>query len=601
MRHSKKKTQLSRRQQLTSLWRVVTLSYRAAPSVLYIRLVASVLDSVLPIVTTFFAAQTTTELARAYNGQAGSGQAALTYVVATAALGVLSTVWSQVSAYFSRLARYKLESVVTERLFTQFLQLDFWRYDDKDTANLFDRSRKFSNFFAYVFDKLGGLLTGVVGLITAVIAVGFVSWWLALLIVVAVVPGLLVQYRLSKARVDHWANNMDARRKRYNIEWQLGRIDHIAELRLYGLTRFLLNLYQKYRDKDEKQQIQIERRFIRYEVLATVLEAVAEVVALVYITLRIAAHAQPIGQFIYVQQLVSRGLGSVRQLVSEFINIDEDLGNLVAYDEFMQLPTHSLGGRVLVRPPARIEVRNVSFAYPQHPKPVLHAVSLSIKKGEHVALVGENGAGKSTLVKLLLGLYMPTQGQVLLDEIPTAQLNLESWHAQVGVLQQSVIDFEFATARDNILYGDVSRPVSRRRYDQATHHAEAADFLAKLPKKDDTYITQWMEDEEGDAGVALSGGQQQRLALARNFYRDSPVIILDEPTSAIDALAEVRIFKRLLEEKDKTVITISHRLSTVRRADRIYVMENGQLVEQGTHAELVERRGTYFRLFESQL
>jgi ATP-binding cassette subfamily B protein len=592
---------LSGKQRLVSLLRVAKISYKAAPSILYLRIVSAILDSVLPLATTFFAAQTTTELARAYNGEPGAGDAAIMYVVLTALLGVITTAWSSFERYVSRFARYKLESAISDQLINQFLSLDYWRYDDKDTADLLDKSRKFSNFFTYVFDTLGTILTGIFGLITSLVALMFVSWWLALILLIAVVPGLVIQYRLSKQRVEHWSKNMDARRKANYIEWQLTQINHIAELRLYGLVRYLIDLRQKYRDKDEKQQIFIERRFVWKELLANIIEAIAEVVALIYITTRIIAHAQPIGQFLYVQQVVSRGLGSMRQVVSSFINIDEDIANLFAYDEFMSLPTQKQASTRLEAAPTSIEVQSVSFQYPHNDQRILDEVSLTVEAGQHIAIVGENGAGKSTLIKLLLGLYEPTQGDITINGISTRRLDLEGWHAQVGVLQQSAVDFDYATARDNILFGDVARPASEERYQKAVTSAEAKEFLAKLPKKDDTYISQWMEDEDGVSGVALSGGQQQRLALARNFYRDSPVVILDEPTSAIDALAESRIFKRLFEEKDKLIITISHRLSTVRRADHIYVMEEGKIVEQGKHADLVRKKGAYYKLFESQL
>lgn len=592
---------LTGKQRTAALLRVAKISYTAAPSILHLRIVSAILDSLLPILTTFFAAQTTTELARAYNGEEGAGQAAITYVILTAFLGVITVAWSSIESYVSRAARYKLEAVISDQLIQQFLALDYWRYDDTHTADLLDRSRKFANFFSYMFDTLGSILTAIVSLAASIIALLFVSWWLALLLVVAVVPGLVIQYRLSKARAAHWEKNIDARRKMNTIQWQLTNIRSIAEIRLYGLVRHLVSLMRKYRDQDEKQQINIERKFIGQELLASIIEAAAEVIALIYVTLQIIAHALPVGQFLYVQQIVSRGLQSMRSVASSFISIDEDLVNLSAYDEFMMLPTQARGKVVLKMAPERIAMESVSFAYPQNDRNVLSDISFEVKRGEHIAIVGENGAGKSTLIKLLLGFYLPTKGEVRIDDASTRDLDLEHWHAKVGVLQQSSADYDYAVARDNILFGDVTRPYSETRYEAAIVNAEAKEFLNKLPKKDRTYIAQWMTDEDGTPGVALSGGQQQRLALARNFYRDSPVVILDEPTSAIDALAEARIFKRLLEEHDKTIITISHRLSTVRRADHIYVLEDGKIVEQGKHAELIKKKGAYHTLFESQL
>ena len=352
---------------------------------------------------------------------------------------------------------------------------------------------------------------------------------------------------------------------------------------------------------DEREQILIERRFIGLELFANIIEAVVEVVALIYVTLQIIGHILPVGQFVFVQQIVSRGLGSMRSVAQSFITIDEDLANLAAYDTFMKLPRQASGGQELTKTPAAIEVDNVTFSYPNNTAVVLKEVTMTVKKGEIIAIVGENGAGKSTLVKLLLGFYMPTKGQIRVGGVPTSELSIRTWHARVSVLQQSSLDFEYAHAKDNVIFGDVARPFSEKRYVAALEMAEAQEFVEKLPKKDQTYISRWMESDDGTPGVELSGGQRQRLALARSFYRDSDVLILDEPTSAIDALAEARIFKRLLTQKDKTIITISHRLSTVRRADRIYVIEHGKVVEQGTHSELVKQKGAYYTLFESQL
>lgn len=592
---------LTNKQRIAALLRVAKISHKAAPSILYVRIVSSILDSLLPIATTFFAAMTTTELARAYNGEAGAGQSAITFVILTAALGVVTLAWSSLESYISRIARYKLEATVSDQMTEQFLSLEYWRYDDKETADLLDRSRRFSAFFTSMFDTLGSIVTAIIALISSVVALTFVSWWLAFLLVVAVAPGLVIQYRLSKARVDHWSQNIESRRKANYIGWQLTQLQSIAEVRLYGLVRYLLQLRQKYRDQDEKEQILIERKFIGLELTSNIIEAIAEVIALIYVTLQIIAHALPVGQFLFVQQIVSRGLSSMRSVTQSFINIDEDLANLSAYDTFMSLPRQTQGGVHLSHAPNSMTVQNVVFSYPNNKTKVLDDVSLSMKQGEIIAIVGENGAGKSTLVKLLLGLYTPTSGKVLIDDIPTTELNMEDWHKHVGVLQQSSIEFEYANAHDNIVFGDVTRPFSEKRFKSALEMAEAKEFVDKLPKKDQTYISQWMESDDGTAGVELSGGQKQRLALARSFYRDSDVLILDEPTSAIDSLAEARIFKRLLEQKDKTIITVSHRLSTVRRAHRIYVLEHGKIIEQGTHTELMKKNSAYYRLFESQL
>jgi ATP-binding cassette subfamily B protein/ATP-binding cassette subfamily C protein len=357
----------------------------------------------------------------------------------------------------------------------------------------------------------------------------------------------------------------------------------------------------KLRDSDERARIDFERSYMGKRLGADVLQAVAEIVALIWVTLQIIHRAQPIGQFIYVQQVVSRAIGGASSFVSAVSSIDEDVANLYDYQAFMDLPSQHRGAHRIDSAPEKIEIRDVSFQYPTAKTKVLHHVNMTIKRGQHVAIVGENGAGKSTLIKIITGLYRPTKGEVIIDGKVLADTVPATWHQWLGVLQQDFISYGFASAKDNIFFGDTSKPFSQDRLDQALDRAEARTFIEKLPKGIDSYVNPWMEDNDGNNGTELSGGQWQRLALARNFYRDSPIIILDEPTSAIDALAESRIFQHLFADKQRTVITISHRLTTIEKADVIFMLKDGKLVEQGTHRELVAQKGEYYTMFESQL
>lgn len=596
-----KKRKLTVRQRAIAIARVAALTYKAAPFAVIVKLIGSIVTAVLPIVTTYFAALTTTSLADAYAGNESAGSQAIIYVLITAALGVVMTGWSSFEQYINQLTRYKVEASMNDRMYEHFLSLDFWRYDDKTTADLFDRAKQFANFFAYVFDRLAGVVTQFITMLAGLVALVFVSWWLGLILIIAVIPSVIIQFRLSRQQVAHWDANVETRRAKNMIEWSTFEPKHMAELRLYGVVRHLLDFRMKLRDADEKERIEFERKYIFKRLGGDILEAGAEVTALVYTTVQIIAHTQPIGQFLYVQQVVSRALGGANGFVGQINSIDEDLANLFDYQEFMELEVRHGGNEKLKAHPQVISLENVSFHYPQTEKNVLHDVSLSIKKGQHVAIVGENGAGKSTLIKLLTGLYRPTSGNVLLDGVNLEEYKIGSWHRLLGVLQQEYLAYGFATARDNVYFGDVSAPFDQKRFEEALDRAEARTFLGKLPKGADSFVSTWMEHGDGTKGVDLSGGQWQRLALARNFYRDSPIIILDEPTSAIDALAEARIFKRLFADNNRTVITISHRLTTVEKADVIYMLEAGKIVEQGNHEQLVKSRGPYYTMFESQL
>jgi ATP-binding cassette, subfamily B, bacterial len=491
---------------------------------------------------------------------------------------------------------------VTDMMYAHFLELDFWQYDDKETADLYERAQKFSQFYSYVFERVSNIIAQLITLIMSVVALFIVLPWIAFFVFLAVIPGIIIQFKLSRKQADQWNNSVDHRRSQSYIEWNLFQPNAIAELRLNGLVRYMLKLRQELRNKDERQRVRFEKDYLLPRLAADALESLTEMGALIWVVTQIIDHKQPLGQFVYVQQLVSRVLGATSVMISTISVIDEELMNLYDYQKFMKLPTRRHADAHLAQAPERIAVNNVSFRYPKTKTTVLQDVSFVIERGQHVAIVGENGAGKSTLIKLLTGLYAPTSGDVSIDSTSLSHIAIEDWHRQLSVLQQDFQQYLFASIQDNVYYGDVSESFDTARYARALKWAEAHDFIAKLPYKDKTLPDLWMEDESGNKGVALSGGQWQRIALARNFYRDAPIIILDEPTSAIDALAEARIFDHLFNTgNDKTIITVSHRLSTVEKADVIIVMEEGKIVEMGSHQELVAKKGSYHRLFERQL
>lgn len=593
---------MSLKRQAKAIAGVATLSFRTAPGAVLFKLGGAILDAVLPLVIVYFAAITTTALAEAYGGDETAGERVIFYVAITAVLGLVLTLWRSVDQYIQAKMRYVVEAKVSDQMYEHFLGLDFWHYDDKRTADLYDKAQQFAQFFAYVFDRIAGLLSQLIAMVSGVIALSFVNVWLALFVLVAIIPGVYLQFKLSRAQIAHWNKNVDVRRSQGRIEWSLLQPDKIAELRLYGIVRHLIKLRSALRDKDERQRIDFEKEYIGKRLLADVLEAGTVVGAMVWIVLEIIAKAQPIGQFLYVQQIVERAMNAASGFVSQLSSIDEDIANLFDYEEFMSLPLAKGGTARLAHLPETIEFRDVSFHYPSRPQEdVLKNISFMIKRGQRVAFVGENGAGKSTLIKLLTGLYMPTKGSVFLDGVPLQEYAVADWHKQLGVLQQDSIRYKFATAGDNVRFGDVEKRETKDGVDEALKAAEAHQFVGRLPKGADSYVDNWMEDSEGNKGADLSGGQWQRLALARNFYRDASMIILDEPTSAIDALAEAKIFDRLFKVKERTMIVISHRVTTIQKADVICMLEGGEIVESGTHAELVALKGKYYHMFEAQL
>lgn len=597
---SKKK--ISLRLYGSALWFVARRSFAISPSLALLQLVDSIISAAFPIATTYYAALTTTALTEAYAGEAGAPEKALMYVLITAGLGVAILTWGSIGFFISTRSRYRIDVAIESEMIRQFTGLTFAMYDDKKMVDMHDKAQKFSRMFSNIFSHLGDMLTNIIKAIGSVIALLSVSPLLALIVFFSVIPSVIINVRLARAQTEHWETNITNRRRMWEIEWILRRPSSMAEMRVYGVINRLIEQYLRYRANDEKKRMEMDLRAGWLQLGANILESAVELGALLWVVLQIIAHSQPVGQFVFVQQMVGRAMGSVRSLATQLGRMDDDFAHMIDYQKFMELDIAEDSGDEMKETPQTISLQRVWFHYPNNKRPVLRNINVSIERGARVAFVGENGAGKSTLIKLLLGLYAPTKGSLLIDGKPLADYSIRSWHRQIGLLWQQFVTYDHGTIRENIELGDVTKKATEQTITAAIKKAKFDGVVSKLEKGSDTYINKWMgRDNDEASATELSGGQYQRLALARSFYRDAPIIILDEPTSAIDALAETTIFNQILSDKDKTIITISHRLSMIQKVDVVYMLEDGKIVESGSPSELIAKKGKFYTMFESQI
>jgi ATP-binding cassette subfamily B protein len=331
--------------------------------------------------------------------------------------------------------------------------------------------------------------------------------------------------------------------------------------------------------------------------------------AYVYVIWRTLRGLYGIGEFTFLTVAIQQASSNLQQVFSTASGIADQalfLTDLIAF--FAMEPAVPSNPNGLAAP-ARIrkgfEFRNVSFAYPGSSRAILRNFNFTLAPGERVALIGENGQGKTTVVKLITRLYDPTEGQILLDGVDLREYSLEDLHRQIGVIFQDFMRFEM-TARENIAIGLVDRRgthellqeecVSQDEIDAAAHKSLADAVVRKLANGYDQML-----GRRFDGGVELSGGEWQKIALARAYLRDAQLLILDEPTAALDAPSELEVFERFAElTQGKMALLISHRFSTVRMADRIVVLSGGQLIEEGNHQNLMARGGVYAGMFEMQ-
>jgi len=290
---------------------------------------------------------------------------------------------------------------------------------------------------------------------------------------------------------------------------------------------------------------------------------------------------------------------NIQQIFSTLSSIADQalfLTDLLAFFEMQPTIRSKPKALPAPRPIVRgFEFRNVSFRYPGTSRLVLNGLNVSLRAGERVALIGENGEGKTTLVKLMTRLYDPTEGQVLLDGIDLREYNLEDLYREIGVIFQDFMRYEM-TARENIAVGQIDAINNLSLLQMAADKSMAKEVIERLPREYEQMLGRRFE-----RGVDLSGGEWQKVALARAYLRDAQVLILDEPTAALDARSEFEVFQRFAElTAGKTALFISHRFSTVRMAQRILVLENGRIAEDGSHEELFHLRGRYAEMFEMQ-
>jgi ATP-binding cassette, subfamily B, bacterial len=321
--------------------------------------------------------------------------------------------------------------------------------------------------------------------------------------------------------------------------------------------------------------------------------------AYVYVIWRTIAGALSIGTLTFLSGAIMQASSNIQQIFSTVSSIADQalfLTDLLAFFEMQPTIRSKPNALSAPRPIVRgFEFRNVSFSYPGSPRLILNGLNFHLRPAERVALIGENGQGKTTIVKLITRLYDPTEGQVLLDGVDLREYSLEDLYREIGVIFQDFMRYEMK-ASDNIAVGKVDEIGNLDLLKIAAHKSLADQVIRKLPRHYDQML-----GRRFDGGVDLSGGEWQKVALARAYLREAQLLILDEPTAALDARSEFEVFQRFAElTTGKMALFISHRFSTVRMADRIVVLENGNIAEEGTHDQLASRGGRYAEMFELQ-
>ncbi|HUC84225.1 MAG TPA: ABC transporter ATP-binding protein [Candidatus Acidoferrales bacterium] len=495
----------------------------------------------------------------------------------------------------------KVTEHMEDLLHRKSVEVDLEYYETPEFKNTFHRAQQEAPYrpTRIVFGLAQLVQSGLSLLAISGLVLFSIHWAYALIFVLVALPGLWVRLQQARRMFDWQVERTPVERRVDYYNWMLTGSHHAKENRLYNIGHILRTRAAELRRGLSHRKLRFTIHRAAGEFLTQSTGALVLFGAFGVLAYQTGSGTLSIGSLVMFYQAFQRGLGYFQEFLSAVAGLYENnlfVRNVYAFLDLDAALPEAPFPRPVPRPIRwGICFENVRFQYRGSSRPCLEDVSLVIEPGEVVALVGENGAGKSTLIKLLCRMYDPTDGRITIDGTDIRQFNKEEWRRAISVVFQDFVQYQLP-ARDNIWLGNISLPADHEAIVRSARAAGADAFIRKLGAGYDTTLGNLFE-----GGEELSVGQWQKIALARAFLRTSEIIILDEPTSALDPKSEFEVFEKFRQlAAGRSTLLISHRLSTVKMADRIYVLNHGRIAEHGTHDELVTRGTDYADLYNAQ-
>lgn len=584
------------------LWRAALLVWKSAPKWAAASVALVIPLGVLPLVSLYILKLIVDAVAGGYGS--ADKEAAAGYILILVALAILvellSILIQSASSIVSEFQSTLVSDHLQDLIHGKSVAIDLEYYERSKYYDILHRAQEESAFRpVQIVRNLTRLIQDGISMATTAALLFTASWIIVVALFAASLPSLLIQVIYSGKLYRWQILRTENERKAWYYHWLLTDKSYAKEIRLFALGQTFRGRFLTQRQQLRKEKLDLSINRSKADLVAKAVGAAAIFGSLFLLAMEGLKGSITIGDITMYFAALIQGQATVGSLLISLTGLYEDRLFIANLYEFLDLEPNikePLKPAKVPKPIGKgIAFENVSFSYPESDSSALRNVSMYIKSGQTVALVGMNGSGKTTLLKLLCRLYDPQEGRIAIDEVDLREMNISNLRREISVIFQDYVRYDLTLA-ENIWLGSADGPLDMSKVAKAANDSGADKIVGRLEAGYETPLSKWF-----DGGTELSIGEWQKVALARAFFRDAQVVIMDEPTSSLDPRAEAEVFSRFKElAEGKTAIVISHRLSTVRMADCIYLMKDGCIAERGTHDELMALRGEYAQLFEIQ-
>ena len=588
------------------LFYIFALVWETRPWILFALLFIAIIQGFMPVIRSLVAANILNELTNIVvslgKGEAVSFDATMKLLIIQFALIFATSIISNVETMVTRISGELVVNHVNVKIMKKAKTVDIASFDRPEFyEKLENASREAGNRPIQILRSSFSIMSTLISMISYIVILWAVSPFAPAIIILLSLPSAIISFAYRKKNFNYMRRNSKSRRELSYYSGLTTNKDMAKELRIFGLYDHFRERYQGIFKKYFKG---LKNLFVKEGMLnigIAIISAIVNCGLFLFIAHGVFEGTMQVGDYsLYTGALnsISSGMTSFISTMATIYEGTLFIDNLIAFIDEKQtvVPLLSAPRKVEHHVGHRIELRNVSFRYPGTERFVIKNFSATLEPGDTVVLVGLNGAGKTTLIKLITRLYDPTEGEILLDGHDIREYDLKELYSLYGIIFQDFGKYA-VSVKENITFSRIDRPVDEGEIISAAQKSSSEQFIQNLPNKYDTALMRIFEKD----GIELSIGQWQKLSIARAFYSDSDILILDEPTASLDAIAEQEIYNQFdTLRKDKTTIFVSHRLSSATVADKILVIDGGVLTEQGSHTELMKKRGTYYELFTTQ-